>query len=267
MTFVLKSALLLGAFALLAPGVAARLLGREALGPWARASWALGAALLVVASLGGALATTSALAGGLDWGLALEYLRHSRYGHLTLLRLGLAAALLALGARRGHGMDALFGLAALGFLATLSLTAHAGASGRAWPLVADLLHLSAAALWLGAVSGLAFARAPERRAVGRVSQTGLASVLVLALSGVYSAALHLTGLADLTSSAYGQALLVKLALVAIILSIAALNRWWLLPRHARSGEFLPLRRAVRLELLLLAAVLVATGVLSSTEPP
>ncbi len=273
MTILIKSLLLLGVFALLGPGVAARYLGLKpgaGLGRWGRSALFFGAALTVLASLGSVLATVVAI-GGFDLSLTGDYLLNSRHGRVTLLRLGLVLLLvwLGLGARLPLERP-LYAFTALAFLATLSLTAHAGATGELLPVVADVLHLAAAALWLGAVMGLAFL--PETYAglaapvAARVSRAGLLSVLTLLASGVYSASLHLFGFSALRTSTYGQALLVKLLLVAVILGLAALNRWWLLPRLGRGEGFAPLRRLVRLELLLLALVLIATGVLSSTVP-
>jgi len=68
------------------------------------------------------------------------------------------------------------------------------------------------------------------------------------------------------SSAYGAALLVKLALVALTLTSAAYNRWVRLPRIPAVGVNPPMRRALRLEVALILTVLAATAVLA-TRPP
>ncbi len=87
----------------------------------------------------------------------------------------------------------------------------------------------------------------------------------MALLGGYLALVRLGDLANLWTTAYGQRLLVKLGLVALVLFLAAFNRFWLLPRweaEGRKGLYL-----VGLEAFLLLGVLGATGVVAGTEPP
>jgi copper transport protein len=65
--------------------------------------------------------------------------------------------------------------------------------------------------------------------VSRFSTTAAISVVVLAASGVALGWQELGSVSALTSSSYGQTLLVKLALVAVVLALAGYNRFLLLP--------------------------------------
>jgi copper transport protein len=86
---------------------------------------------------------------------------------------------------------------------------------------------------------------------------------------------ELHAIADLWESAFGRAILVKVALLLALIAIGAWNRGRaqpLLARQAAAGEppgrtgFL-LRRALRAELALMAGVLAATAALASYAPP
>jgi mono/diheme cytochrome c family protein/uncharacterized membrane protein len=163
----------------------------------------------------------------------------------------------------------------------LVATAAAGhaLSGRA-PLVvtlaADVAHLAAAALWLGGLAhvGVWLARRvrdPARRAehladvVPRLSAAALASVLVLLGTGAVSAYAQVGSLALLTRSAYGEALLLKLALVVPWLALAAVNRFALRARLASAGALFT--SLVRAETIVGLAVLLVVGLLGSLPPP
>ena len=77
--------------------------------------------------------------------------------------------------------------------------------------------------------------------------------------------MRLGQLSNLWDTAYGQRLLLKLGLVVLVVGLAALNRFWLLPRfQVRRAGGLP---SVGLEALLIAGVLITSGLLATTEPP
>ncbi|KOG58197.1 membrane protein [Streptomyces virginiae] len=133
--------------------------------------------------------------------------------------------------------DLTFGLAmggavvAGGIAATWALSEHASTgiqSGIAMP--ADILHLMAVATWLGGLAALLVAlhKVPgiERAAVRRFSTVAFVSVLVLAVTGVYQSWRQLGSWSALTGTDYGQLLLLKVALVAVLLGIAFVSRKW-----------------------------------------
>jgi len=232
----------------------------------------VGVVLVVVGTLGEVIATLDRLLRGPpELGLVLEYLAVTRHGRAVLVGIGLALSLLASGVRprRALAVDRLVhGVLSVGLLAALAWVGHSASLG--WrPLLGDLAHLIAAAAWAGSLAYLAWTPVwhdPGLPAlVARVSFVGLVSVLALAGTGLYLANLHVYGLGALTATPYGLALLLKIALVALVLALAALNRWRLLPGLARR-EAGPLRVAVRVESALLALVLVATALLSTRAP-
>ncbi|WP_028814707.1 copper resistance protein CopC [Streptomyces flavidovirens] len=145
--------------------------------------------------------------------------------------------------------DLTFGLAlggavlAAGIAATWALSEHASTGlqpGIAMPV--DVLHLLAAATWLGGLAALLIAlyRVPglERTAVRKFSRLAFASVAVVAVTGTYQAWRQVGSWSALTGTAYGQLLLVKIGLVAVLVGIAWLSRRWTgrLAENAASEE-------------------------------
>ncbi|MEU2389191.1 copper resistance protein CopC [Streptomyces sp. NPDC007369] len=118
-----------------------------------------------------------------------------------------------------------------GIAATWALSEHASTGiqpGIAMP--ADILHLLAAAAWLGGLAALLVAlhKVPgmERDAVRRFSRLAFAAVLILAVTGVYQSWRQLGSWSALTGTAYGRLLLLKVGLVAALVGIAFLSRRW-----------------------------------------
>ncbi|WP_405789700.1 copper resistance protein CopC [Streptomyces sp. NBC_00029] len=118
-----------------------------------------------------------------------------------------------------------------GIAATWALSEHASTGiqpGIAMP--ADILHLMAVATWLGGLAALLVAlhKGPgiERAAVRRFSRVAFVSVLVLAVTGVYQSWRQLGSWSALTGTEYGQLLLLKVGLVAVLLAIAYVSRKW-----------------------------------------
>lgn len=277
MDIATKTAVLLGVVLLLGSGIARRAFAPSP-NPHERrlllAAALLGALLVVAGSLGEVAAVvTRILRGRFDLALFGDYLLSTRHGQAVVVRC-VAALPLALWAARpvlsGRADRVGFGAAGLAFLATISLVSHSGTMGVAG-FLSDLAHLSATVAWSGALLGLAvlpvWTPGPSLRShVRAVSRVGLASVVVLATTGTYMSTLHMYGVEAVTESAYGRALTLKLGLVAVVLVLAAANRWLFVPLLERFDRSAPLRRSVRVETALLALVLVATAVLATREP-
>ncbi len=243
----------------------------------------IGAALLALGSILDAAGALARAVGAFDVALLPSFLIETRQGNIALIRLGLVGYLVfATGGGRSAapGRKALSVAAALGVLATFSFTSHAAGLGGFLPVVADLLHLVGAAVWGGALIYLAWLPIwPDRgadpdaslvRAVRRVSGLGLAGVGVLVFTGIYASILHLWGLPALTDTPYGHALLYKVGVVIVILGVAAVNRWLLVPAVSRPRSAQILARLVKAESVLIVAVLGLTGVLTgrpTPEPP
>ncbi|MFB8350621.1 copper resistance CopC/CopD family protein [Streptomyces niveus] len=131
---------------------------------------------------------------------------------------------------------------AAGIAGTWALSEHASTgiqTGLAMPL--DVLHLLAVAAWLGGLVSLltALHRTPdiERAAVRRFSRIAFTSVVVLAVTGLYQAWRQVGSWSALTDTSYGQLLLVKVALIAVLLCAAWFSRRWtgLLGERATAG--------------------------------
>ncbi|MGW5368776.1 copper resistance CopC/CopD family protein [Streptomyces sp. NPDC004009] len=136
--------------------------------------------------------------------------------------------------------DLTFGLAvggvvvAAGLAASWAMAEHASTGlqpGLAMPV--DVLHLLAVAAWLGGLTALLVAlyRAPadtpvEAAAVHRFSRLAFASVLTLVATGAYQSWRQLGSWSAFTETRYGQLLLVKIALVALLVGIAWISRRW-----------------------------------------
>ncbi|MFJ5530410.1 copper resistance CopC/CopD family protein [Streptomyces sp. NPDC093261] len=140
-------------------------------------------------------------------------------------------------ARDAEKRDLTFGLAlggtvvAAGLAATWAMAEHASTgiqTGLAMPV--DVLHLLAVAVWLGGLTALLVAlyRAPsiQAAAVRRFSRLAFGSVVALTATGVYQAWRQLGSWSALTGTSYGQLLLVKVALVAVLVGIAWISRRW-----------------------------------------
>ena len=149
---------------------------------------------------------------------------------------------------------------------------HALGEPRAALAVLLVLHLLAAAFWVGAL-------VPMRRAAldpegadllhhfGNLAAFGVA---VLIIAGTTLAWLLSGSATSLFGTAYGLALLVKVAIVAILLGFAAWNKVRLLPalRAEKPGAAHALRRSISMEMLAVVMILLATATTTSaTTPP
>ena len=213
---------------------------------------------------------------GTVWGLRL----------LVWLALG---GLLAVAPQRKRSDLLLAGLL-LGFLVVSpALAGHAGASEpRVVLLGADIVHVLAMSVWVGGIALLVLAlpaatrrleRSDRSRLLGatleRFSPIALGCVVALLATGILQSLLHLEAISNLIDTAFGRAILVKVALVLGLIGLGALNRRRSLPRLralAAGGappgsEGVVLRRSLRTELALFAGVLAAAAALTSYPPP
>ncbi|SED09369.1 copper transport protein [Streptomyces sp. 2131.1] len=120
---------------------------------------------------------------------------------------------------------------AAGIAGTWALAEHASTGiqpGIAMPV--DVLHLLAVAAWLGGLAALltALYRTPDlpSEAVRRFSAIAFVSVVVLVATGIYQSWRQVGTWSALTGTGYGQLLLVKVGLVAVLVGIASMSRRW-----------------------------------------
>lgn len=278
-----RALLYLGTIVFLGGGIFARWIAPDlARGPAKLRVWigvVAGGALLVVASIAEAAGAMTRALGTFDVGLLPEYLLGTQHGRAVLARAALAAPLAWLAVQERSSAQwgrAWYAALGLGLLLTFSLTSHAAGMRSVPAVAADLIHLVGAAAWAGGLLYLAWSsvwpdRAPAAHpvavAVGRVSRIGLVCVAVIVATGICAAVVHLWGLRALTESAYGRTLLVKIAFVLVALGLAVVNRWVLVPGVSRRGGAGRLGRMVKIESMIVLAILGVTGVLASQAPP
>jgi putative copper export protein/mono/diheme cytochrome c family protein/peroxiredoxin len=221
------------------------------------------------------------------------------FGRVWTMRLGVAIILsvvLPLARRTADdtswlSLEAWSGLLAGVLLAALAWAGHAAADqgdDRIIHLSADAVHLLAAGFWLGSLPALVFVltRAGHATVSGtlplaarmtrRFSTLGLASIGALVLTGVVNGWYLVGSLPRLFGTQYGHLLLLKLALLALMLALATVNRVYWVPKlvhatdAARGGSArLPLRwlgRDTILEMILGLAIVSIVGVLGITTP-
>ena len=254
------------------------------------AVWSLIAALLSaviwfwleVASMSGLPVKNTFSASG--WGTVLL---ETQFGRVWQLRLGLiatafvlvASALAKVKARRT--LIAILWLVSVVLLVSLALISHAAAATRQpFGVLGDMIHLCAAALWIGGLVPLAIFLAAVRATfalsemvpcvLARFSALSLCCVSVLVVSGISNSWLLVGSIYALFTTPYGKLLLFKLALFAILVGFGARNRFLVkakLPKAAADPDVLAqLRRNVICETYLGVAVVVIVACLGVTPP-
>jgi len=200
-----------------------------------------------------------------DSGVVFWELFGTRWGAIWIARaaIALVAAVLLEGLMDGRRPAWLGGGLALALVTTTTLTSHSAARSGLLGLAADLAHQAGAAVWLGGLLMLAIGLLSARRAVPQPEArdrlraewvarfTGLAAASVGALlaSGLVLAGQQVGDWSSLALTRYGQAVLIKAAIVAGALALAAYNSL----RSARSAGWVAVEAGVVLGALLLAA--------------
>ena len=173
-------------------------------------------------------------------------------------------------------------IALMGVVLLEGVRAHPGEAVGSLGVLLTVVHLAAAAVWVGGlvhVVRLAIAWRGKSLAtwmvVGAYARMAVALFLVVFATGTLSALLLLPTLDDLTGTTYGQVLLLKLGLFAAAVAAALIAR----ARHRRGVEQgrdvvdvkarspWRLGRAARLEAALLAVIVLVTAGLTSATPP
>jgi putative copper export protein len=160
-----------------------------------------------------------------------------------------------------------------------ALVGHAATGDRLLGMSTLVVHVGAAALWVGGLAALAWAalrgRAPLAHAVPRYSTLALGCVLAVAVSGVLNAGVRLGWSASaLLGSTYGMVVLAKVAALLVLAGFGWLHRQhtvdvlrgWRRRRNVPGAAPVFVALAA-IELALMAAT-VALGVgLARTPPP
>jgi len=212
--------------------------------------WLCGAGLVISALGMGAL--TASMHGvdifAVDWTMFRAMVRDTDVGAAWIYRM--AALLVAFGAACWLGRKPALGAVLLAVtgsvaLATLVWSGHAGATEGDVGTVHranDALHMIAAAVWFGAIAAFLLllrssgSSKPGRfgfatKSLDQFAQVGTICVLVIAATGLVNSQI-IIGVENVgrsIASPYGQLLVAKLALFALMLALAAANRWRLTP--------------------------------------
>jgi putative copper resistance protein D len=213
----------------------------------------------------------------------------TQFGLVSEIRLALAVTLAACLTYDRYPPLRWLGLAsALGLVTAIAWTGHAGSGIGEFgilQLAADVLHLIAAAAWLGGLVSLALLLAAARDGdslawasaakdvTQRFSALGIASVGVIFTTGIVNTLILVGSVHALIATDYGRLVLLKIGLFATMLAIAAANRFFLTPgldpRPGQSPRLAPLRQLTRnsiIEITLGLAIFAIVGALGTMHP-
>ena len=260
----------------------------------ARQSWL--ALLGLITSLIGMVALTASMQGvalfAVDPAMLVMLVGETDVGAAWIVRiaaLGTALAAASQLGRRPTAAAATIVIAGSAPLATLVWAGHAGASEGltgAIHRLADALHMIAAAIWFGAIAAFLILLRPgdgiagERlaltaRSLDRFARTGTVCVLVIATTGLVNAQIIVgsNNIGRALASPYGQLLAIKLLFFALMLALAAANRWRLTPALSSSrvegdpaAALRAMRRSLAIEILAATAILALVAWLGMLEP-
>ncbi len=227
-----------------------------------------------------------------DAGTLQTVLLGTQFGHLWACRLGCCLVVGILLFMGSHEVVTAF--FAFAILASLAAAGHSGAvAGNVQPLpmIGDIGHLMAAALWPGGLVPLLIVLLQQYRAVDLGSKRFAADVVrrFSAVSLVVVGLLVATGLLNtyfivgspgaLFTTDYGRLLLLKIALFVLMLGLGAWNLLVLKPRLSRAVmvenqagaaatmSIQLLIRSVACEAFLATGVVLVVGFLGTTPPP
>lgn len=270
---------------------------RGAEGPnlsWTRPTLIVAALVVALGSLAALVAQTAVMAGSLSEAVKPASLSFMITGTALGMAMVVRAAIAVLGLvvvvvlKPGRALWGSMIVTGLIVAASFAWTGHGAASegtGGLVHLVADIVHAVAAAVWLGALAVLTILllqrTAPDDPAIHRAlhgfASLGTLAVALLVLTGLVNS-WFLIGLArvgDLGTNLYGQLLIAKLVLFALMLALAASNRFRLTPvlGSVLAGGEDPrqalhrLRRSVVTETLVGAVLLAVVAVMGTLAPP
>ncbi len=238
----------------------------------------------------------------LNWDTFETVLFQTNFGGVFQWKLGLAVLLgiilwrLTKGkwlTRRNRSwLETTAGLTASAMVVSFSLTGHAAAGsgpGTVWRILADATHLFAASIWPAGLLPFAlflgsfrrmnepFIFRPIMAAVRRFSDVSFIAVGVLMISGIINTCFIVGSFSAMVITDYGKLLCLKLFLFLLILGIATINRYRLVPmissRTATSEERSAVDLLRRLQLFvttefsLAVAIVAVVSILGITPPP
>lgn len=227
-----------------------------------------------------------------NWSL-LDATLHTTYGTAHSDRLLLLAAIaVALDMqlrelRRSRIAELVTGTLAIGVAVTYGVSGHAQAQDPHWlAITSDSAHIAAMAVWAGGLGYLLVAVLPRRepaelrRVLPVFSRVAYCAIGTLAVTGTYQAWLGIGTVDAITTTRYGQYVLIKIGLFAGLLALGNLSRVAVQRHYVRPVAYAmtddppiedemdlgPVRRSVLAEAVIASVVLAVTAVLVA-EPP
>ncbi|HET8912473.1 MAG TPA: copper resistance protein CopC [Ktedonobacteraceae bacterium] len=216
--------------------------------------------ILLLANIGVLVGQALVITGG-DWsGVSLtlldSMLNNGRFGTFWLMReivifLALLIGLIVWCIKQPSAwikavspwLNMILGLA---LLIAITLSGHASAvPGQTFifAVLIDWLHLLGAALWVGGMLYIVSSYLPVLKKLNLGERTNslitllpyyspwaVAGIVILAITGPFSASFHMTSWMQFLTTAYGRALLVKIVLVGLLMLTSAIHVFWLRPR-------------------------------------
>lgn len=261
---------------------------------WARPTLIVAATVVALGSLAALVTQTAVMAGSLSEALkpaSLSFMvTGMALGMAMVARAVVAALALVAIVVLKPGRWLWTGLAAVGVIVSASFawTGHGAATegpGALLHLAAAMTHAVSAALWLGALAALTMLllrrTAPDDPAIHSALRgfagLGTLAVVLLVLSGLGNSWFMIgpARIAGLGTSLYGQLLIAKLVLFALMLVLAAGNRFRLTPALgsilAGGGDpqqaLQRLRRSVVAETLVAAVLIAVVAIMGTLAPP
>jgi putative copper resistance protein D len=263
---------------------------------WPRTTLLVAAVATALAALAHLVVQTAIMAGSLSEALKPASLSYVAFGTALgvgfLVRAGAAllAAILLVSLKPGRGGWIALTIVGAEVSASLAWTGHGAATEGAgrWPhLIADVVHALAAGLWLGSLFALfLMLRARHGHAAGApvthaalegFAGLGTLAVVLLTITGLVNSGylIGLSRLGSLVTTSYGVLLVLKLALFAGMLALAASNRFVLTPQlgsaledeQTRPLALRRLRRSLALETVLAALLLLVVAIMGTQAPP
>jgi copper resistance protein D len=209
------------------------------------------------------------------WDLSLQGMVWNSSSRAALISRLLGLLLIAIGLQGANGRWTIVAVlgAVLAVLA-FTLTGHTSVAAHRGVLVGLLMiHLLVIAFWFGALWPLYIASLRETPSgasdmIERFTALATWLVPVVLLAGIAMAVLMLPNVSAL-SEPYGELLIAKVVGFAVLMGLAAANKWRLGPElvqgTVQSGR--RFRRSVAAEYVLIAAVLTITAVMTSFFSP
>ena len=223
---------------------------------------------LVVALVGRVWAHTVAVFGLAD-SMSVDALRTialvSRWGEAWRWQMTAAlAGAAAVCTIRGRAAVIVCACVTLALVVALARGGHT--EGMPMRMLVQAVHILGGGVWLGTlgvVAAISGSRTDDRaRLLRAFFPLAVAGVATLAATGAIAAYTYVGAISNLWTTSYGRTLLVKLSLVAGALGCGYVN--WRSLRRPRAGPMAP---ALRWELRLAAAIVIATGILTELAHP